>query len=236
MSRATLALLPGNMCDATLWDGIRADLRAKGWSVADVELVQQDTISAMAQHALSAVDGPIIPVGFSMGGIVAIEIARQASERLGGFVLLDTNPGADLPERAAARPLQQERVRQGELEIILRDELKPVYLAEENRSNASLKAHLLDMAMALGPDVFVRQSEALRTRRDNWDVLPDITVPALVTCGEQDKLCPTDWHRRIANAIPQSELHIVAQSGHMVPLERPDALREMLFGYLARIS
>jgi pimeloyl-ACP methyl ester carboxylesterase len=98
------------MCDASLWDGIRADLRAAGWISVDVDLTVDSSIHAMAARALSNMEGPVVPIGFSMGGIVAIEMARQVPERIAGIALLDTNPGADLPERAAARPRQQDRV------------------------------------------------------------------------------------------------------------------------------
>lgn len=233
---SAVVLLPGNMCDAQLWDGVRADLRIAGWRSVDADTTRDETISSMAARALASADGPLVPVGFSMGGIIALEMSRQAPSRIVGLALLDTNPGADLPERAAARPAQQRRVRDGQLQAIVRDELKPVYLANVNRDNTALKEFLLDMALKLGPDVFVQQSEALRTRRDNWDVLPGIRCPALVACGAEDALCPPDWHRRIAQAMPQSELHVVERSGHMLPVERPDALRELLLGYLATMT
>jgi pimeloyl-ACP methyl ester carboxylesterase len=233
--RPSLLLLPGNMCDASLWDGIRADLRARGWRMIDVDMTIDDSIADMAARALMSSSDPLVPIGFSMGGIVAIEMARQAPERIAAIAFLDTNPGSDLPERAAVRPGQQERVRAGKLETIVRDELKPAYLAEANRDNAPLKDHLLDMAMSLGPEVFIRQSEALRTRGDNWSVLPSLDRPALVACGAEDALCPPQWHQKIAAALPDARLHVVERSGHMLPLERPDALRDMLDELLLRL-
>jgi pimeloyl-ACP methyl ester carboxylesterase len=224
------------MCDATLWDGIRADLRAGGWRTVDVDLTLDASVPEMAARALSSSGEQVVPVGFSMGGIVAIEMARQAPERLAGIALLDTNPGADLPERAAVRPRQQDRVRGGELGTIVRDELKPAYLSAVNRDNIPLKEHLFAMAERLGDDVFIRQSEALRTRRDNWPVLQGIACPALVACGAEDALCPPEWHERIAAALPDATLRVVERSGHMLPLERPDALRGMLAELLRRVE
>ncbi|OYU73513.1 MAG: hypothetical protein CFE32_20695, partial [Alphaproteobacteria bacterium PA3] len=98
---------------------------------------------------------------FSMGAIVAVEMAVQAPERIGGLVLIGYNATSDLPERAAHRPVQQAEVRTGGLERVLVEELKPNYLAAANRANAPLLALLRDMGMALGPDVFVRQSQGL---------------------------------------------------------------------------
>ena len=117
MNAPTLLLLPGNMCDARLWgricgvDGVHADLS------------RDDSIEKMAQRLLFEHQGPLISIGFSMGGIVALEMARQAPERILGLILSDTNAGADLPERAALRPAQQDRVRNGDLATIVADDV-----------------------------------------------------------------------------------------------------------------
>lgn len=143
----SLAFIPGNMCDARLWREVR-DI--PGWSNIDAPPLGQASISAMASAVLATLHGPLIPVGFSMGGIVALEMARQAPERIEAMVLIDTNAGADLPERAIIRPVQQARVRGGQLATIIADELKPAYLAAANRDNEVLKQLLFDMAMDLG--------------------------------------------------------------------------------------
>ncbi|SIN65263.1 Pimeloyl-ACP methyl ester carboxylesterase [Parasphingorhabdus marina DSM 22363] len=232
MVRPAIVLIPGNMCDATLWDAVRADLRADRWKLVDADVTSDDSIAAMARRMADEIPSPVVLIGFSMGGIIALEFARLFPDRLAGLVLLDTNPGADLPDRAAARPGQQERVRHGALASIVRDELKPSYLASVNRENGPMKDHLLSMALALGEDAFISQSEALRTRNDNWGILQDIQIPSLVGCGEEDALCPPEWHRKIAQALPNVQLHIVPDSGHMLPLEQPAVFRRILMDYL----
>jgi len=224
------------MCDASLWAQQRGAFADLGYTVVDADTARDDTIEAMASRALADTDGAIIPVGFSMGGIIALEMARQDPARLEAMILLDTNAGADLPERAAVRPQQQQRVRDGELATIIRDELKPHYLAEQNRGDEALKQHLLDMAMGLGPDIFVQQSEALRTRADAWELLPQITCPVLVACGEEDALCPPAWHERMASALPDARLHIVAGSGHMLPLEQAEKFAAICMNFLSNIA
>lgn len=227
----TPVLLAGNMCDSRLWpDAVRRVLSG----AIDADLTRDATIVAMAQRALASADGPLLPVGFSMGGIVALAMADAAPERIAGLVLLDTNATADLPDRAAARPRQQADVRAGWLERVIVDELKPNYLAASRRDDAALLATLRAMAMALGPDVFVRQSEALRTRTDLRHVLPMLDVPVFVGCGEEDRLCPPDWHATLAGSARDAVLHVVADAGHTLPLERPDALAALLRDWMAQ--
>lgn len=238
MSAAALPLLvPGNMCDARLWDGadgaIRAALEnATGYAPADADTTQDDTIAAMAARALASTTGPLIPVGFSMGAIVAVEMAVQAPERIAALGLIGYNATADLPERAVHRPVQQAEVRSGGLERVLTQELKPNYLAAANRGNGPLLALLRDMGLALGPDVFIRQSEALRLRADRVSALSHMTCPVFLMGGSEDALCPPEWHRRWHGLLTHSRLFI-EPAGHMVPLEAPLALAEKLAAWLA---
>lgn len=223
-----LLLLPGNMCDTRLWRGL------DGLPSAHADLTRDDTIAAMAARALAEHPGGLLPVGFSMGGIVALEMARQAPDRITGLILADTNAGADLPERAAARPAQQQRVRGGELARIVADELKPAYLAAQNREDPGIRSLVFDMAMALGEDVFVRQSEALRTRADLGPVLDAFAGPVLLVCGTEDGLCPPAWHEAMAARCRHAELRVIAGAGHLLPLEQSQAFRAIVDDWLTR--
>jgi pimeloyl-ACP methyl ester carboxylesterase len=227
--RPSLVFIPGNMCDARLWREL-PDI--PGWTRTDAPPLGQASISAMAAAVLAKLHGPVIPVGFSMGGIVALEMARQAPERVKAMVLIDTNAGADLPERAALRPVQQLRVRNGEMATIIADELKPAYLAAANRDDAALKQLPFDMAMDLGEDFFLAQSEALRTRHDLGPVLDTFAGPIAVICGAEDKLCPPEWHEAMARRARDARLTIIPAAGHMLPLEQPSAFSAALISWL----
>ena len=223
------------MCDKRLWragDGAIYEALDVGAPVKDADLSQDDTIAAMAARTLAATPGEIVALGFSMGAIVAVEMWVQAPERIAGLALLGYNASADLPERAAQRPRQQEEARSGGLERLLVDELKPNYLAQANRGDPALLTLLLAMGMHLGPDVFVHQSEALRTRQDRCSALPDIDVPVLFGSGTEDRLCPAEWHANWASLVPDASLFAIPDAGHMLPLEAPHALARHLGAWL----
>ena len=165
------------MCDERLWRGEKgaiANALGARAPVRDADFSQDDSIAALAERTLAATAGSLFAVGFSMGAIVALEMWLQAPERIAGLVLLGYNASADLPERAAHRPRQQAEARGGGLARLLAEELKPNYLAAAHRGDTALLDLLLDMGMRLGPEVFARQSEALRTRADRRAVLHDI--------------------------------------------------------------
>ncbi|MDP3676976.1 MAG: alpha/beta hydrolase [Novosphingobium sp.] len=239
MSKTTAVLIPGNMCDARMWRGSNDALRAalgrhEIAKVIDADTTRDATIFGMADRALKQTRGKLLLVGFSMGAIVALQMAQQQPERIAGLVLIGLNAGADVPERAAHRPQQQAEVRGGGLERVLIEELKPHYLAQQNRGDAALLTLLRDMGMALGPEVFVAQSEALRTRPDLRPVLRGYPGPVLLMCGTEDSLCPPDWHRDWAALAQDSVLLEIAEAGHMLPLEDAPAVASALDGWLRK--
>lgn len=222
-----LLLLPGHMCDTRLWSW--ATLPG---DVMHADLTRDDTIVAMASRVLADAPPRFVAAGLSMGGIVALEIARVAPERLAGLVLIDTNARADLPERSAARIAHQQGVRDGHLKDIVGEEMKPAYLATANRERRDILDLLMAMAENLGPDVFIRQSEAIRTRPDARAVLGGITCRTLVMCGAEDRLCPPQWHREIASAIPGAALEVIDGAGHLPPLEQPECFSQLVHDWL----
>lgn len=238
MTSLTAVLVPGNMCDLRLWhggeDALTHMLETRGIATTHVNTTRDPTIAAMAERALAATPGILLPIGFSMGANVAIEMARREPERLAGLVLIDFNAGPDLPERAALRPGQQLRVLNGELADIVANELKPAYLTAANRADGEtpLKKLLFDMAEGLGPEVFCQQSEALRTRADGRGVLALFGPPVLLLAGEEDALCPPDWHRATAAKLAAATLVVVPGAGHMLPLEQPQAMATAIAGWI----
>ena len=226
----TPVLLPGNMCDRRLWTD---ELRCVLSDAVDADLSLDNSLAGMAERALAANEGVILPVGFSMGAMVAVEMWARAPERIAGLILLGYNATADLPERAARRPRQQDEVLHGGLERVLVEELKPNYLAAQHLGNLRLLELLRDMGMGLGADVFVRQSEALRLRDDRVAELPQIAVPVFYGCGTDDALCAPSLHRRWQGLTPDAALEIFAGAGHMLPLETPGALANSISNWLA---
>ena len=91
----------------------------------------------------------------------------------------------------------------------------------------------MDMALSLGPEVFARQSRALRDRPDQQATLAASTGPALVLMGAEDRLCPLDRHELMHKLMPQSRLVILPGAGHLPPLERPQETTSALRDWLA---
>jgi pimeloyl-ACP methyl ester carboxylesterase len=225
-----LILLPGMMCDARLFIHQIAELSA-AHPLHLPPIVTEETIAGMAAEIIAHAPPQFALAGLSLGGIVAMEVLRQAPARVMKLALMDTNPLAETAEMQARRIPQIARVLEGGLESVMRDDMKPLYLADTPQ-----KADILDlcmaMARALGPQVFAQQSRALASRADQTATLASFKGPALVLMGEQDSLCPRDRHDLMHALMPQSRLAIIAGAGHLPTLEKPDETNAELIRWL----
>ncbi|MGQ0563505.1 MAG: alpha/beta fold hydrolase [Gemmobacter sp.] len=213
-----LVLIPGMMCDARMWGDLARHLSPR--TVIHALPVAHDTMAALAADVLATAPPRFALAGLSMGGIVAMEVLRQAPTRVERLALLDTNPLAEAPEVQARRAPQIARALAGGLTAVMRDEMKPNYLAPGPGQGAVLDL-CMAMALSLGPQVFARQSRALRDRPDQQPTLAAFRGPALVLMGAEDRLCPLDRHERMHALMPQSRLVVIEGAGHLPTLEKP---------------
>jgi pimeloyl-ACP methyl ester carboxylesterase len=226
----SLVLLPGMMCDARLFlPQIIALSREVSVQVAPVNL--GDTIEDIAQSVLAAAPERFALAGLSMGGIVAMEVLRRAPDRISRLALMDTNCQSEMPNVAAAREPQIVGAKSGRLADIMRNEMKPNYLAP-GPGRLEVLNTVMDMAMDLGPEVFVRQSRALQRRPDQQATLRKAKTPTLIVCGEHDALCPIRRHEFMAHLMPNARLEIIQDAGHLPTLERPEDVTSLLFRWL----
>ena len=231
--RLPLILLPGMMCDARLF-GPQTDALADR-HVEVLPIITADTTEKLADAVLADAPPRFALAGLSMGGIVAMEVLAQAPERIAGLCLMDTNPMAETPEFAARREPQIQRVRAGHLRAVMRDEMKPKYLAVGPGRDAILDL-CMDMAERLGAEVFIRQSRALQTRPDHQDTLRGVTAPTLILCGREDAVCPLHRHALMQDLIPGSTLTVIENAGHLPTLEQPDATTPALRNWLTQVD
>jgi pimeloyl-ACP methyl ester carboxylesterase len=229
-----LLLVPGMMCDARLYaDQIAAVSRERAVQVAPI--TGADTVEAMADQIIYHAPPKFALAGLSMGGIVAMEIIRRVPMRVTRLALMDTTPLSETPVQAATREPQIARAKAGRLAEVMAEDMKPDYLAPGPGRAAVLKS-VVQMALDLGPEVYVRQSRALQRRPDQQRTLRGVKVPTLILCGRHDGLCPVRRHDLMAGLVPGAVLEVLEDAGHLPTLETPDAttaaLRRWLSGTL----
>lgn len=225
-----LILLPGMMCDARLFAPQIAVLQDSMRILVPLP-VSAPNMAQLAAEVLADAPDRFALGGVSMGGILAMEIIRQAPQRVTHLALIDTNPFAERDEIKARRTPQMDAVRDGRLAAVMRDEMKPSYFTHR-ADNADLLDLTMAMATDLGPDAFIAQSLALRDRPDYEATLRHVTCSTLILCGRHDQLCPVERHEAMKAMIPHARLCIVEEAGHLPTIETPGivttALQELL--------
>lgn len=221
-------LIPGLLSDATVWQAL-ADRLGPDAVVADVS--RDGSIAGMATRALTGIHGDFVAIGHSMGGRVAMEMARQAPGRARALVLVSTghNGGteAEMPKRRARIALGHESMER------LADDWLPPMVAPARRGDAALIGALRAMVLRFDAVTHERQIGALVGRPDAAAYLAQIACPILLLVGDEDGWSPEAQHREIAAMAPDAAVRVIAGAGHFLPLEKPSETVAAIAGWLA---
>jgi len=228
--KTPLALLPGLLCDAALW---QPQVEALGDIAAPwvADLTTQDSIAAMAESVLAAMPERFALAGLSMGGYVALEVIARAPERVSRLALLDTRFQTDGDAESARRRGLIELAEKGEFKGVT-PRLLPLFIHRDRLGDAELAGTVTAMAERVGKDAFVRQQRAILGRRDHSATLVTIHVPTLVLCGREDALTPLADHKAMAAGIAGARLVVIEDCGHLATLERPEPVTAALRRWL----
>jgi pimeloyl-ACP methyl ester carboxylesterase len=233
----SLVLVPGLLCDATVWREQAAALSGP-YSVHIASHEMSDSLGQMAERILDTAPPAFSLAGHSMGGRVALEIMRRAPGRVTRLALMDTgfealHPGeAGERERAGRHRLLDIAGREGML--VMGREWARGMVHPSRLSDAALMDEIHNMIARAPLAQFEAQINALLQRPDCTDLLSRIRVPTLLLCGRQDAWSPLARHVEMAQRIAGSLLVDVPECGHMSTMEQPHAVTEALRAWLAQ--
>jgi pimeloyl-ACP methyl ester carboxylesterase len=229
-----LFLLPGLLNDVRLWQyqisGLASLARA---TVAN--LTGADSITALASNALSQAPAERFALaGLSMGGYVALEMMRQAPDRVLALALLDTSARPDTPQATEGRRNLM-RLAETNFPAVV-DTLLPKLVHTAHLTDTSIVTTIRAMAESVGKDAFLRQQRAIIGRIDSRPFLSKIKSPTLVLCGREDVITPVEVHQELVDAIPGSSLTIIEECGHLATLGQPQQVTEALKKWLLNVK
>jgi pimeloyl-ACP methyl ester carboxylesterase len=228
-----LFLLCGLLCDETIW----ADIPSRLAPVANAHVMSFagfSSIAGMAERVLAAAPPRFALAGHSMGGRVALEVWRQAPERVTALALLNTGVHPTRESEYDSRGLLVRLARRQGMAALADEWLPPMMGAPPDRV-AQVMPALKAMVRSFTAESFAGQINALLQRPDARQVLPSITVPTLLLSGTNDTWSSLSQHADMQRSVPGSTLVEIAGAGHMSPIERPDAVARALKGWLAAV-
>ncbi len=230
-----LILLPGLASDHVMWQAQLAALpRAWRAHVTDVH-ARCDTIEAMARTLLDEHPGTLVLCGASMGGIVAMEVARQAPQRIRGLALLGTSARPESDEIRALREAAITLFAQGRTAEVLRANVPFAFHSSRSTDKTLVQDYMAISMHRAGADQLIRQNRAIMARPDARRYLPDLRCPVLMVCGDADQLTPVECAQEIVDLVPHARLEILPQCGHMLTMEQPERVNALLRDWLAAL-
>jgi pimeloyl-ACP methyl ester carboxylesterase len=165
--------------------------------------------------------------GLSMGGYVALEILRQAPQRVMKLALFDTSARADTPEQQERRRLLLALSRSGQFKGVT-PRLLPLLIHPDRLQDKDLTTNVMAMAERVGRAAFANQQTAILNRIDSRPFLKNITCPTLVVGGKQDAITPPEIVREIADGVAGAHFEMIEECGHLSPLEQPQIVNDLM--------
>ena len=225
-----ILLVPGLVSSPRIFAPVVPALWRQG-PVTVANHIRDDNMGAIARRILAEAPPRFALAGHSMGGYIAFEIMRQASDRVAKLALINTQARPDTPEATARRHGQVARAKGGEYHAIL-DELFSIFVHPSRRDRADLRQLVHDMGDDIGTDAFVRQHTAIMGRRDSRPTLAWIKCPTLVLTGDEDNTIPNSLSKEMADGIHSAKLTVIPHCGHLPQIEQPQATADALVEWL----
>ncbi len=244
-SGQVVLLVHGFPLDHSMWSGqidvlavrnrvIAPDLRGFGESDGQGETTTMQQFAADLAGLLEALEirEPITLCGLSMGGYVAWQFWKHHRDRLASLILCDTRAASDTPEGAQGRlTLADTVLAEGALPVA--DSMLPKLFAPKTLESRPPYVDATKQVMAsTQPTTIAAALRGMAERPDMTAELPNIELPALLVCGEQDVITPADEMRTVAAAMPEAMFHVIYGAGHMSPLERPERVNHLILDFL----
>jgi len=215
---------------------IAPDLRGFGQSSMANGTVTMDQFADDLNALIDALDvrEPISFCGHSMGGYIAWQFVQKYSKRLRSLILCNTRAVADTVEVAERRRKLAVRVIQQGPKVVATALISRLFAESTIKRRSEVIQSVRDMIHSTEPRSIAVVLHGMAERPDSRDILSRIKVPTLVVVGEQDIIATATEMKQIAESIDQSEFVVIAESGHMSPMEMPNPVNSAIRRFLNR--
>jgi pimeloyl-ACP methyl ester carboxylesterase len=229
-----LDLVPGTLCDQRLW-GKLVPLLPTQLEASYVPLFKARTRAQM-QSVIAARTAPAAHiVAFSMGAYLALEHTLAHPDRVASLVLIASSArglrSEEKERRQRSMAVLENHAFAGTTPSQLRSFVLPAHL-----DDPSVAGVIQQMSLDLGKETMLAQFAASMERTDLMERLRELRCPVMIVGAQDDAMVRTADLRLMAEQVPRVKLEIISGSGHMIPLEAPDKLRDALASFYSGIS
>lgn len=215
---------------------IAPDLRGHGESEAPAGVYNMNTFADDLNTLLEErQSGPVVLAGHSMGGYISFAFYRRYPQKVHGLVLFCTRAGADSEEGKAGRESLAQRAEREGAAAVAEQMLPKMLAATSTSSRPDLVAQVRQIMLATSINGLAGSLRGMAARPSSVNLLPQIAAPTLVIAGADDLIIPTQEAETMAQAIPNAQLHLISNAGHLASLENPSEVNDRLRDFLGKI-
>lgn len=227
----TLCFLPGMMCDQQLWEGVWHHLPTH-WNLHYLPIETAPDREGMKRLIDAAAGQGAHLVGFSMGGYLALEYTLEHTSAFASLTMVGAScfglPAAERERREKYIPMLEG----GGYKGISRHRIAQ-FVHPDKVDDAAVGGVVRQMDARLGKDTLLRQMRSVSARESYLDALPNLALPTLLVGAEGDRVINPASLRLMQERIADVRLELLADTSHMIPLERPDRLAVLLKSFIA---
>ena len=227
---AHLVLLPGLNNTSAVFQKVVAAL-SPDIQAHCPDLPALTSVELLAEQVLTQAPATFWLGGFSFGGYVAMAVLALAPERVQGIALICSSALADTPVQRARRLDAIRLAEQGGHEASASASTLPFH--PDSLNKPELIALRRDIVYAYGAQRYIAHCQACMARPDRSALL-DGRRPTLLVTASHDVVVPVAGVRELAQRVPGSRFELIDGAGHLLPLEQPQALAEVLTGWIRR--
>jgi pimeloyl-ACP methyl ester carboxylesterase len=178
----------------------------------------------------------IILGGLSLGGYVLFNLFRFAPEIFSALILCDTTFSGDTSDKQNSRYELISKIEQVGSAALVENMLPNLISDDTKQNNSALVEKLEEIFINVSPLSATNALRSMAERRDNSDILGQISVPTLLIFGEFDKVTNLETAQLMNQMISGSELVVIKEAGHYSNLEQPGQFNQALLNFCRHVK
>lgn len=216
---------------------IAYDIRGYGGSDAgkqnvSIGLFADDLINFMDALEISKA----IVCGLSMGGYILMNAASIYPQRFEAIILSDTQCIPDSPEAKEARTKLISRIADGNIPEFTDSWINKIFTSESLEHKPDIVRQVRETILSTSKETLIGTLKALAERPDLCAHLSNISIPALIVCGEDDIVTPPVQSEYLFRHIANAKMQLIKGAGHLSNLEQPDEFNRRVFDFISGLS
>ncbi len=188
--------------------------------------------NALWQYTNTLTNQPVDLIGHSMGGYLALEMARLFPKRVGHLVLFHSTPFPDRPEQKVNRQRQINHLLKGKRNLIIKGVGASLFAPQNLHNHEADALRIHQMAAQCTSQGMINCLKAISGRRNFLDTLSQLGNKALLITGQHDPFMPAKYREQLIQQFPALRHLHLDHSAHGGFLEQPELTRETVTNFL----